>query len=72
MNELLRFIDGFQEMDAKTVEAIRRYFVKETFKKDQFLVEEGKICSKVYFVQSGLIRRFYMDNTTICSHTFPK
>jgi len=62
MNELLRFIDGFQEMDTETVEAIRRYFVKETFKKDQFLVEEGKICSKVYFVQSGLIRRFYMDN----------
>jgi len=62
MNELIRFINHFQEMDADTEQAIRKCFVKESFKKNQLLVEEGKICSKVYFVQSGLVRRFYIND----------
>ena len=62
MIELLRFINGFQEMDIETEQAIRRYFIKETIEKNEFLSEEGKICTKVYFIQSGLIRRFYLND----------
>jgi len=62
MTELLRFINCFQELDAETELAIKKYFVKETFKKNEFIIEEGQICSKVYFIQSGLVRRFYIND----------
>ena len=62
MKELLNFIRAFQEIDTETEQAIKRYFVKETFKKNEFIIEEGEICSKVCFIQSGLIRRFHIKD----------
>jgi CRP-like cAMP-binding protein len=59
MIELLKFINQFQELDAETEEAIKSYFEEEVFRKNEFLVEEGKICTKIYFIKSGLVRRFY-------------
>ncbi|MND56493.1 Cyclic nucleotide-binding domain protein [compost metagenome] len=62
MNELIAFINNFQELDIETEEAIKKYFVKETYQKNEFIVEEGKICSKVCFIKSGLVRRFYFED----------
>lgn len=58
MIELIKVINSFQELDSETKKAIEKYFVLEKVKKDEFIVEEGKICRKVYFIESGSIRRF--------------
>ena len=60
MEELINFINKFQKLDMATEEAIRSLFVKEIYRKDEFITEEGKICSKISFIQSGLVRRFYL------------
>ena len=60
MTELLRFINSFQELDSDTELAIKSYFKKETLRKNEFIVQEGKTCSKVCFIESGLVRRFYV------------
>lgn len=62
MIELINIIRGFQELDLETEEAIRKYFIKETFKKNDFIVRQGKVCAKMYFIQSGSIRRFCLEN----------
>jgi len=62
MRDLIKYLNNFQELDEDTEQAIRKYFVKETFKKNDFIVKSGSICSKVYFIQSGLIRSFYIEN----------
>lgn len=62
MTELIRFINSFQELDAETEQAIRKYFVKETLKKNEFIIEEGQICKKVCFIHSGIVRRFYLTD----------
>lgn len=62
MTELIRFINSFQELDVETEQAIKKYFVKETLKKNEFIIEEGQICKKVCFIQSGLVRRFYLKD----------
>ncbi|WPO79656.1 Crp/Fnr family transcriptional regulator [Flavobacterium sp. KACC 22761] len=62
MNELLAVINGFQKIDATTEEAIRKFFVVEKFKKNEFIIEEGKVCRKIYFIKSGAIRRFCFEN----------
>lgn len=58
MIELLNVINNFQELDLETEQAVRKYFIKEEFKKNEFILCEGKVCSKIYFIKSGLVRRF--------------
>jgi hypothetical protein len=62
MIELIRFINMIQKLDQETEEAIKKSHVEETFKKDEFSVEAGKICSKVVFIKSGLLRRFFIHD----------
>ncbi|MFC0780751.1 Crp/Fnr family transcriptional regulator [Flavobacterium sp. HJSW_4] len=62
MKDLIQIINSFQELDLDTELAIRKSFVEETFKKGELLVEETKICDKIYFVKSGAIRRFCIED----------
>lgn len=62
MEELIQIINSFQELDVETGLAIKKSFVEETFKKDQFIIVEGKICDKIYFIKSGAIRRFCIED----------
>jgi CRP-like cAMP-binding protein len=62
MTELLDVINSFQELDSETEQAVRKYFIEEKFQKGEFIITEGKICSKIYFIKSGLVRRFYLED----------
>lgn len=61
MEELLKFINNIHKIDAETENAVRKYFIYETFKKNEFIVEKGRVCRKTYFILSGLVRRFYIN-----------
>lgn len=61
MIELINFINKFQQLDSETEEAIKRHFIEETYRKNEFLVEMGKVCSKVFFIKSGFVRRFFVN-----------
>lgn len=58
MTELLDVINSFQELDSETEQAVGKYFIEEKFKKGEYIITEDKICSKIYFIKSGLVRRF--------------
>ncbi len=62
MIELINFINRFQKLDNETEQAIIKSHIEETYKKDEFIVEAGKICSKVVFIKSGLVRRFFIHD----------
>lgn len=47
-------------MDNETEQAIKQFHIEETYQKEDFIVEAGKICSKVVFIKSGLLRRFFI------------
>ena len=61
MTELLDVLNSFQELDSETEQAVRKYFIEEKFQKGEFIITEGKICSKIYFIKSGLVRRFCLE-----------
>lgn len=62
MKELIRFISKFQELDSETEQAVKDSFVEETYKKDDFFLKAGEVCTKVTFIKSGLVRRYYMQD----------
>ncbi|MDA6072804.1 Crp/Fnr family transcriptional regulator [Flavobacterium sp. AC] len=62
MTQLLSLINSFQILDLKTEQMIREYFVEERFQKNEMIIQEGKICSKIYYIKSGLVRRFCLED----------
>jgi len=62
MTELIEFINRFAVLDSETEQAILDCFKTEVYEKNEFILEEGKICTKVSFIKYGLVRRFYMND----------
>jgi CRP-like cAMP-binding protein len=62
MTELINFINNFQKLDHETEQVVCKYFKEEIFKKNELIIDEGKICSKIYFIKSGLVRRFFYND----------
>ncbi len=62
MDELISIINSFQKLDSITEDAVRKYFVIETFKKNELIVKHDKICKKMYFIKSGVVRRFSLQD----------
>jgi len=62
MEKLIQIINSFQKLDLETEMAVKKSFVEETFKKGEFLVEENMICDKIYFIKSGAVRRFCVED----------
>jgi signal-transduction protein with cAMP-binding, CBS, and nucleotidyltransferase domain len=61
MKQLIDVIKSFQQLDYETEEAIKKYFVIEKYKKDELIISAGKICNKIYFIKSGCVRRFCVE-----------
>jgi hypothetical protein len=61
MTELINFIKHYQDLDFNTEKAILESFTLEKVEKNEFVAERGKICSKIGFIKSGLVRRYYVD-----------
>lgn len=62
MTELINVINSFQKLDFETEQAVKKYFVEQKFDKNDFLIEESKVCKNVYFIKSGSVRRFCFEN----------
>jgi hypothetical protein len=62
MIELIQFINRFQKLDKETEEAVKKYYVEGTYKKNEYIAEPGKICTNVIFIKTGLVRRFFIHN----------
>ena len=43
------------------VELIKNVFTKQVYKKGEFLIEEGKRSNQVYFIESGLVRMYFIN-----------
>jgi CRP/FNR family transcriptional regulator, anaerobic regulatory protein len=49
-------------------EALLSTLKSKTFKKKDYLLTEGKVCNHIYFIESGMVRSFYLkDGKEICS-----
>jgi CRP-like cAMP-binding protein len=60
MDNLKLFIEKYTELPKAEWEAIAKCFEKRIIKKDVILLEEGKVCKYLYFLESGLLR-FYIS-----------
>ncbi len=57
--QILNSIASFVTLDKPTEEAFTNILTIKRFKKKEFLLQEGKVCDQISFINSGGMRLFY-------------
>jgi len=66
--EPIRFLSQLQPMSEELAERLGGCLKKEEYKKRNFLLEEGQVSNRVYFIEKGLVRVYYVkDGLELCS-----
>ncbi len=73
MDRLKTFLQSFSSISDEEFEATTSHFATIRLKKGEYLVEQGKICKRIAFVNSGTFRTYYInekaEETTACFRT---
>ncbi len=62
MKQLFDYIKKFTPLDKDVIDALSEKVVFEKFHKNEHILSEGEYCSKLYFIKSGMIRTYYLDD----------
>ena len=54
----LRYVN----IEDSEIDEIYSKFTREVFHKKEYLLQEGQVCRKYYFILNGLVRSFYIDS----------
>lgn len=61
-DQIKKYLSRYVEFNDAEIEELFSKFTRKTFDKKDYLLKEGQICKNNYFLISGLVRSFYIDN----------
>jgi CRP-like cAMP-binding protein len=59
---MIQFFKSLQLLSDNELQKLEGLPISKTLKKGDFLIKEGKICTEIAFVKSGILRSFYVNN----------
>lgn len=59
MNKLIQFLKSINPISIALEEYLINNLKKQDLKRNEFLLNAGQVCRKIYFIQEGLFRCFY-------------
>ena len=62
MEELKSIIKNVVKIPDTNLEYVLSHFQSRSLSKDDFFLKEGKVCSEIAFVHTGMLRLFYHDD----------
>jgi len=72
MEQLLEFLNSVYPLSDDLVNYLMQNLQSKVFKKKEMLLEKGRICKNIFFIEKGLIRCFYLLNEKEVSSWFMK
>ena len=72
MEQLLQLLTCFGPMSPELIDRLRRIIKKAHFTKGAIILPEGMIASHIYFIESGLVRSYYILDGKEVSNWFMK
>jgi CRP-like cAMP-binding protein len=60
MQKLIDYIEQFVKLDSEAIKALKSLAEIETYKKNQYILEQGQRCNKIWFIKSGMVRKFHL------------
>lgn len=70
MEKLLQHIQNFYPLGNEALAALDGCFEEIVLSKNDLLLAEGKICKKLYFLEKGAVRGFYLLDGKEVTHWF--
>ncbi len=70
MQQLLNSINNYYPLSKSAENALLNCFTKIIITKNEYLVTEGKVCHKLYFLEKGALRGFYNLDGKEITHWF--
>jgi CRP-like cAMP-binding protein len=70
MDGLLKQINNFYTLSQQAQQALYNCFEQKVLQKNDFLLQEGKTCRNLYFVEKGALRGFYNLDGKEITHWF--
>ena len=68
MEQLLQFLNSVYPLSQELIEYLRQNLQRVEIKKKTMLLEKGRICKNIYFIEKGLTRCYYLLNDKeVCS-----
>ena len=62
MQQLLDYIETFVKLDTDSVNQLHALAQIEHYSKNQLILEAGQRCNKIWFLKSGMVRKFYLHD----------
>lgn len=63
MNTYLDKINLFiSQLDSETLSALDEISIAKTFKKGEFLLRQDDVCKSSYFIEKGIVRKYYLND----------
>ena len=72
MQQLVDYIERYAKLDNAAINALEMLTEVEVCSKNQHILEEGERCNKIWFLQSGMVRKYYIHDgkeITVWIHT---
>jgi CRP-like cAMP-binding protein len=70
MQFLLDHVKGYYQLSEAAEVELQRSFERVIFNKNEYIVQEGKICRHLYFLQKGALRGYYNTDGKEITHWF--
>ena len=70
MQQLLEHILNYHQLSADAINALKLHFQQTVFNKQDHLLEEGKTCRHMYFLEKGALRGYYNLDGKEITHWF--
>ena len=61
MKNLIKTISEYITINNSDIKIIKKSFSKKEYKKGEFLLEQGKRADKVFFIEKGLVRMYFIN-----------
>lgn len=62
MKSFLKYLDNISPLSPNAQNAIEQVLVKNIYPKNTVLIQELSKCDKLYFIEKGLVRAFYLHD----------
>ena len=72
MEQLLKFLNSVYPLSNDLINYLMQNLESKMLKKKEMLLEKGRICKNIFFIEKGLIRCFYLLNEKEVSSWFMK
>lgn len=62
MQTLINYIEKIVKLNTEAIQLLEELAKIEVYKKNQFVLNQGQHCNKIWFIKQGMVRKFHLSD----------